>query len=167
MRFSVCLLALCSLFFAHGAAVAASEEKLPSLRLESVEILPAKPAPDTLCKLRIKIRNSGTQTASRLALNVRINGERIPGYDNLLLFQPLAPGATTDVPLYNFWSTETSRPRPKDGKLAVEVEIRKAEWMKLEKDQSGAEVWTPAGEVPGLPGPPISRSVSLAMGGKP
>ena len=163
MRHPICLLIVCSLFFAHGDASAASEEKPPSLSLEAIEVLPAQPAPDTLCKLRIKVRNSGAQTASRLALSVRINGERLPGYDNLLFFQPLAPGATADVPLYNFWSTETSRPRSKDGKLAVEVEIRKAEWMKLETKE-GAEVWTPAGEVPGLP---VSRSSTVTLGGKP
>lgn len=152
-HFASSLLVALSLLSIGGASAESQEQKAASpLVLEAIEVVPAKPAPDTLCRLRVKVRNTGTQAASRLALSVRINGKKVPGYDGLLLLQPLVPGASADVPLYNFWSTETYRPVPKGKKLSVEVELRKAEWVDL---------GTPAGDVPGLP---VSRSLTVAMG---
>lgn len=155
---------LAVLFFSQPLAGQQETKAVSPLSLESIEVTPDKPGPDTLCKLRVRVRNAGAQTASRLAFGVRLNGERIAVYESSLFLKPIVPGGTVEVPLYNFWSTESSRPAPKDGKLLVEVELREAEWMKVEKDAKGVETWTPAGEVPGLP---VSRSVTVPVQNKP
>jgi len=151
---------LAVLYFSQPLAGQQETKTVSPLNLESIEVTPDKPGPDTLCKLRVRVRNAGAQTASRLAFGVRLNGERIAVYESSLFLKPIAPGGTVEVPLYNFWSTETSRPAPKEGKLLVEVELRQAEWMKVEKDAKGAEIWTPIGAVTGLP---VSRSLTVLL----
>lgn len=131
----------------------------PPLSIEAVTVEPASPAPDTLCKLRVTIRNGGTRKASAFEIGVRINGQELPAYKSRLYLQPIEPGATGEIRLFNFWSTETGRPAPKDGKLAVEVTLTRASWVEKES-KDGAEVWTPAGAVEGLP---VSKTVTLTM----
>ena len=41
----------------------------------------------------------------------------------------LGAGQVADLPLYNFWSSETGRPYPKDGRLVVEVRLTGARWI--------------------------------------
>ncbi len=141
--------------FADQEAAAA-----PLLTLEEVTVEPTNPGPDTLCKLRVKLRNAGTQIASQLDFGVSINGQALPVYRNQLFMYPVAAGETAEIKLYNFWSTETFRPFPTDGKMKVEVTLRDARWMTVEEDEEKVEVWTPQGAVEGLP---VSRSVTLTM----
>jgi hypothetical protein len=60
-----------------------------------------------------------------------------------------------ELALYNFWTGETGRPAPADGKLSVEVSLREAKWMERSVEQAEGEppvdVWTPTGMVEGLP----------------
>lgn len=143
-----------------GAKAAKAPAKAPLLAIEEVAVAPAAPGPDTLCKLRVTLRNRGTAPASRLRFAVGIGGREVEAYRDKLWLQALPPGAATEVALYNFWTTETGRPAPKDGKLAVEVTLAEARWMKGEDDGKGAVVWTPAGEVEGLP---LARSMTLRV----
>jgi hypothetical protein len=133
----------------------------PPLVLEAVEILPRALAPDTLCQLRVQVRNRGERAISQLAFRVTVNGQELPVYRNQLFMQALPPGELSEVRLYNFWSTETGRPAPADGRLRVDVALTEAQWYRI-ADEEGVEVWTPLGEVPGLP---ASASVDLSLAG--
>lgn len=134
---------------AHGTAAKAASAPSP-LALAAVEIEPAAPGPDQLCQLRVKVRNGGDKTASRLRFTVRIDGKPVPVYDKQLYLQSLPPGATSTVRLYNFWTTETGRPVPADGKLTVRVVLEEASWEETKKE-GDVEVSRPLGAVPGLP----------------
>ncbi len=146
---------------AAGIAFAQEAEKpaAPALSVEAVTVTPSEPGVDTLCKLSVTLRNAGEQTASLLAFTVAINGQQLPVYKTELFALPLDPGAATEVPLFNFWTTETGRPAPADGNLKVEVNLTEAQWVKIEMEDE-VEVWTPVGPVPGLP---AAKSVTLKM----
>jgi len=148
------LLLLVPLLGAAGA-----ETAKPALSIESVKVEPASPRPDTLCRLSITLKNAGEQRASALEMTVKINGRELPVYKKRLYLTAVEPGATREVRLLNFWSTETGRPAPADGKLEVEVTLSRASWMQ-KTTRDGAEVWTLKGDAPGLP---VTRSVTLTM----
>jgi len=140
------------------------------LALASVEIRPANPGPDTLCQLRVKLKNGGARKVSVLAFTVRINGEPIPVYKRQIYLQTVDAGATAEIRLYNFWTTETHRPLPKDGQLRVEVALDEARWVEV-KTEAGAEVTTPGDKVPGLPvqaslAVPLKAAAPAKPGGK-
>ena len=145
------------------AAVLAQEKKpAPGLTLEAVKVDPASPGPDKLCKLSVTIRNAGAKTASALGFRVKVDGRELAVYGNELFFRPVpagSPTAVTEVKLHNFWSSETGRPFPTGGRMTVEVTLVEARWMDV-KTENGAEVWTPAGAVEGLP---VSKSVTLTL----
>jgi hypothetical protein len=135
----------------------AAESPAPELSLASITVEPAAPAAETLCRLRVEIRNSGARPASYLVFRVRVGGHELPVYGKLVTLQALPAGAATEVRLYNFWSSESGRPFPADGNLTVEVALLEARWVKVE-NQDGVEVTTPIEAVAGLP---VSRSVTL------
>ena len=143
-----------------GPSAGAQEEAAsPQVTLEAVRVTPEDPAVDTLCRLAVEIKNSGDRTVSQFGFSVRINDAELPVYTNQLFMYPVEPGSSLEIPLYNFWSTETSRPAPADGKLEIEVSLREAEWMRIEMEDD-VEVWTPLGTVEGLPS---DRAVTLTM----
>lgn len=131
-------------------AAAAGEAPPALLTLERVAVTPTDPGPDTLCQLRVTLRNQGTQPASELAFEVRVNGQDLPVYQRHLFMQRLDPGASTEVRLFNFWSTETGRPAPASGKYEVQVALLAARWYTIAQ-QGDEEVWTPGEAVAGLP----------------
>lgn len=142
----------------EGAAALA-----PQLKIEEISVEPASPAADTLCQLRVKISNTGEQIASRLGFSVSLNGQDLGVYGNQIFMYPVNPGTTEEVSLYNFWTTETSRTMPADGKLRVEVALKEAVWTQVatETDEEGEiEVWTPIGPVEKLP---TSATITLQM----
>jgi hypothetical protein len=141
----------------------AAKPPAPALTLEAVKVDPASPGPDTLCRLSVTVRSiggKGAKTASALGFRVKVDGHELPVYRNELFFRPVAPGTTAEVRLHNFWSNETGRPFPATGRMTVEVTLAEALWMDV-KTENGAEVWTPAGPVEGLP---VSKSVTLTLG---
>ncbi len=153
---------LFSLLIGLCAAVAGGQDEAassPKITIEAITIEPAAPAVDTLCKLRVTLKNEGSEIASQLDFKVKINGQLLPVYRNQLFMFPLEPGKSSDIKLYNFWSTETSRPAPQNGKLEVEVSLVGAQWTKVSMEED-VEVWQPLGEVAGLP---QSKSVTLEM----
>jgi hypothetical protein len=132
------------LFFALAAPAP------PALTVEAIRVEPAAPGPDVLCHLAVTLRNRGDRPASALELAVKLGGNPLPAYRDRILLKAVEPGATRELRLYNFWSTEPARPAPADGKLVLEVALLHAAWMQRETKE-GATVWTPAGAVPGLP----------------
>ena len=155
----------CLLLFATTAAAQDPPAATPPpparspLAVEVVTIDPAAPGPATLCRLRVKVRNGGARTASRLAFTVAINGQALPVYANQLYLQHLPPGQVTEVPLYNFWTTESGRAAAPDGKLTITVSLAEASWVEVEDDE-GVEVSRPLGAVSGLP---VSKSLTVVL----
>lgn len=145
---------------AGPAEAAADEAPTATVSVEAVVVEPPQLGPDTLCRLKVLLRNRGPRIASQLGFAVRIDGRELPVYRNQLFMFPVRPGSEpAELRLYNFWSTETGRPMPPDGELTVEVTLQEAQWMDI-RDEEGVEVWEPLGAVPGLPS---SASVSLPM----
>jgi hypothetical protein len=143
--------------FPLGALVA--EPAKPALTIESVKVEPAAPRAETLCHLTITLRNAGAQLASGLEFMVKVNGKALPAYDKRLYLVAVEPGATRELHLFNFWSTEAGRPAPASGRLDVEVTLAHASWARR-TTRDGAEVLAPAGDVPGLP---VGKSLSVIM----
>jgi len=139
----------------------AGEDKpaAPALTVESIQVEPAAPGPDTLCHLTVTVKNQGDRPASALEFTVKVGGVTLPAYRDRLFLEAVEPGASRQVKLFNFWSTETGRPTPADRKLVVEVTLTAASWMKKET-KNGATVWTPVGAVAGLPS---AKSLAVAM----
>jgi hypothetical protein len=161
-------------------AVAQAQETTSVLEVASVEVTPAKPGANTLCQLSVRLTNRSAQPVYALSFAVTVGGVELPIYRDQLFLQKLPAEQTSEVKLFNFWSEETGRPLPKDGKLAVVVELREAQFL-LESseaeeaveeantsgsaaaDADGAiEVWKPGGAVPGLP---VSAALTLEIGG--
>lgn len=161
MRYlSIVAFAAALLLVSTAALLEAQEESAtPQVTIEKIDIEPSSPAADTLCHLSVTLKNHGTEIATQLDFKVSINGTELPVYRNQLFMFPVPAGETAELKLYNFWSTETSRPMPQDGKLKVDVTLAAAQWTKVSM-QDDVEVWEPLGEVPGLP---HSQSVTLEM----
>ncbi len=126
-------------------------EAKPTLGIEAVTIEPAAPSVDTLCRLRVKVKNTGPATVSALYFRVAINGQDLEVYKNQIFMDRLDAGAETEVVLYNFWTTESRRPPPADGKLKLTVELREAQLLAVTTEDDGTEVWTLGEAVGGLP----------------
>jgi hypothetical protein len=166
-RLAVSRLALAAaclaLLLGSAAAASAQGAKKQALVLENVKVEPASPGADTLCRLSVTVRNTGDRQASAMEFAVKVNGREVRAYKNRLFLQPIEPGATREIRLLNFWSNESGRPLPADGKLGVEVTLARASWMGKEA-RNGADVWTPLGLADGLP---FTQRLSLNMMGKP
>ena len=149
---SALLAALIAIGFFIAPSLPGQEEgqSTPQLTVEKISVEPANPGPDTLCKLRVTLRNAGKEIASQLDFHVSINGQELAVYRNQLFMFPIEPEQTAEIKLYNFWSTETSRSMPKDGKLKIEVSLVGAQWMKIETEEE-VEIWKPLGPVDHLP----------------
>ena len=131
--------------------------------LESIEITPAAPGPETLCRLTATVTNGGDRAVYGFGFDVELNGRALPVYEKQLFLQVIEAGKSDAVALYNFWTSETGRPAPADGSLAVLVRLREARWVEVsevEEDGETVEVWTPAGDVSGLP-QMVSRTLKL------
>jgi len=145
------LVALGGLLLSASSPAAESPKPAASpLAVAALKVTPANPGADTLCQLRVDVANKGDRIASQLAFTVKVNGQELPVYRNQLFMQRLDPGKTSTVRLYNFWTTETSRPAPADDKYRIEVTLREAKWYEI-ATKDGAEEWTPLQPVPGLP----------------
>lgn len=118
------------------------------------------PGPESLVRLTVEIANRGEAIASALAFTVTVAGQALPVYEKQVFLKAVPPGGTTELRLYNFWTGETGRPAPADGKLPVEVTLTEARWMEVSEDEEGVEVWKPLGEVEGLP---VSVSTVVAL----
>ena len=106
----------------------ASSADQSRLSIVAVDVQPSKPGPDTLCKLRVRLRNAGTVTASDLSFQVTVNGKLLGNFLNHTFRFPLEAGKETEVSLFNFWSSEYSRPYPSDGRLVIDVRVTGARW---------------------------------------
>jgi len=143
--------ALALLAAAIAAAAPGQAPPASKLVLEAVEVEPATAAPDTLCHLRARIRNGGDAVASGFVFRVKLDDQELGVYRQQVFLDPIAPGETSSLRLYSFWTTETGRPAPASGRIAVELSLVEARWMRAEKDAEGVLVWQDLGAVEGLP----------------
>jgi hypothetical protein len=120
------------------------------LTVSSISVEPAELKPDQLCQLRVELTNKGAQIASQLGFTIKLNDQVLGIYANQLFMYPIEPNATAEFRLYNFWTSESSRPFPANGKMSIEVILNEAQWMQREVEGE-VTTWTPLGEVEGLP----------------
>ena len=116
-----------------------------------------------LCKLTATIENSGSRDAYSFAFDVEVDGHSLPVYEKQIFLQVIEAGQSEQVALFNFWTSETGRPPPADGQLEVVVRLREARWVgvsEIEEEGETVEVWTPLGDVAGLP-QTVRRSLAL------
>ena len=160
----VTLMASMSLMVTAGEAAdvqasAAAERVSPLLALDAIAIDPSNPGPTTLCKLRVKIRNMGSQAATSFLFGVRINGQELTVYKDHVYFQTIMPGTVGEVQLYNFWVTEPGHPIRKDGQLRVEVTLKEAQWVEV-RTKGNVNEYKRLGDVADLP---IALSVARPL----
>lgn len=130
------------------------------VQLRGLTLTPAAPGPDTLCKLRVTVRNDGKETVSALRFDVTVGGTSLAVYERQVFMDTVAPGAEAEVELFNFWTTETHRPAPKDGKLTVTVALSEARSTAIVTEDDGSETWTVGEPITPLPSP-VSTTVAL------
>src|SRR5258706_8455219 len=61
----------------------------PSLSVESIQVAPASPGPDTLCHLTVTLKNQGDRPASPLEFTVKVNGTSLPADRDRLFLDAL------------------------------------------------------------------------------
>ena len=137
----------------------ADDPSKSELVISSISVEPSEPTAETLCSLRVELDNRSDQIASQLEFRVKVNDTDLPVYGNQVFMYPVSAGESTEIKLYNFWSTETSRPLPKDGRLNIEVTLVSAQWIKIGVED-GVETWEPLASVPGLP---VSSKTSVQL----
>jgi hypothetical protein len=121
------------------------------LVLEAVVVRPTEAAPDSLCHLEARLRNTGKAIASSFAFRLELDDHEVGAYRDHLFLDPVAPGESRVLALFSFWTNETGRPLPPSGTIRVELTLEGARWMKQERDGEGVRVWTDLGAVEGLP----------------
>jgi hypothetical protein len=148
MRIAVtlCLVVLLDAALASRAGAAA-------VGVDAIIIEPASPAPATLCKLKVRLHNGGTQAVSYLRFNVKIDKQDVPTYKKQTYVINIDPGTADEVVLYNFYSPPVTKP------FIVQVILVEAQWVQVKKAGTSTTT-TPSGPVAGLP---LSASLSVRM----
>lgn len=151
MRIAVplCLVVLVATAFVVRAAAA-------DVGVDAIIVEPASPGPSTLCKLKVRVTNGGTQTVSYLKFNVTIDGQAVPTYLKQLYGINIAPGTAEEVGLYNFYSPSVVKP------FDVQVTLVEAQRVQVQKAGTSTTT-TPSGPVAGLP-TRASLTVHMAPG---
>lgn len=132
----------------------------PTLAIETITLDPAKPGADTLVTLTVTVKNTAEQAVTGLGFDVTVGGVELPVYDNQLFVEAVEPKASTTIELFNFWTNETGRPLPTNGKLTVEVTLREAVVLERSKADDGSPVWAFGAPVTGLP---VSGEVTVEL----
>lgn len=158
-RAALCMAILISMVSGTSAPAQTANQEKSQIGITVVAVDPTGPKAETLCTLRVELENKGDRVASQLEFKVEINAANLPVYDNQVFMVPVPTGETTEIELYNFWSTETSRQWPEDGRLNIEVTLVAAQWMNI-SEKDGIEVWEPLGPVGGLP---VSQKASISL----
>lgn len=131
-------------------SVPAEEQEAPSLTLESIEVEPTRPGREVLCRLSVRISNGGEAAASVFGFEVKVEGEALEVYRDQRYLQIIPAGETAEIELFNFWSGDSRRAAPSDGRLDVEVALTTATWV-TQRMEEGVEVTTLGTPIEGLP----------------
>ena len=112
--------------------------------VEAVTVEPQSPAPGAHCRLSVRLKNTGTQTATYFRFEVKIDGEEQAAYERYMYAAIVAPGATATIDLFNFYSPAAHAAFP------VVVTLSEAQWAEV-KWVGQTNMTTPVGPVRGLP----------------
>src|SRR5512138_1682566 len=77
----------------------AAQAAPPSVTVDGVIVEPAAPKPAALCKLKVRIKNSGTSAVSYLAFGVKIDGQEVSVYKAHTFAINIPAGSTGEVDL--------------------------------------------------------------------
>ena len=113
--------------------------------IDAVTVEPQSPAPGVPCRLSVRLKNNGTQTATYFRFEVKIDGEEQASYKRYMYAATIEPGATTTIGLFSFYSPTTA-----GATFPVVVTLTEAQWAQVKwADQMNTT--TPVGPVHGLP----------------
>lgn len=128
--------------------------------LEAVWLEPTGTEEPVLVRLAVELANRSERSLTAFGFDVEVEGVELPIYERQLFMRQLGGSETLTLDLYNFWSAETGRPAPADGRLDVRVTLREARWLEV-KTENGMEIWETGDPVPGLP---VAATARLELG---
>jgi len=135
------------------AAALVSRVDAADVRVDAILVKPASPGPSALCELKVRLKNTGSRSASYFRFNVEINGQDEPVYKQSTYAVSIDPGTTGEVALNNFYSPA--------GTKAFEVQVTLVEAQCVEVKRDGTSITiTPFGAVAGLP---VGTSLSVTV----
>ncbi|HXK09913.1 MAG TPA: CARDB domain-containing protein [Vicinamibacteria bacterium] len=117
----------------------------PPVSIEAVTVEPQSPAPGALCRLSVKLKNAGSQTATNFRFQVKTGGQEQSVYKVEVYAVNVEAGTSGKVDLHTFWVPPAAR-----GSYAVEVTLTEAQWAQV-KREGQTTTTTPAGAIDGLP----------------
>lgn len=138
---------------ALGLTTPASPAETSSVTVDAIVVEPASPAPSTLCKLKVRLKNRGTQAASYFTFSVTIDGQDVPTYKAHSYAIDVDAGATGDLDLNSFWSPATAKP------FDIKVALTEAQTVRVTKD-GNVVTTSPVAPLVGLP---VSATLSVKM----
>jgi hypothetical protein len=139
-----------SLFLETALASIAGAAKVG---VDAIVVEPTTPAPSAICRLKVRVKNSGAQAVSFLKFGVTIDGKDVPVYKAQSYAINIEAGTTDEIDLYNFYSPSESKT------FEVKVTLVEAQWVQVKKEGKTTTT-TPSGPVEGLP---ASSTLSLKM----
>jgi hypothetical protein len=151
---AVSAIALVSSAFLAPSARAAST----AVSIEAMSVGPQSPGPGVLCTLGVRLKNTGTHTATDFRFKVRIDDQDVASYGIQTFAVNVAPGTSDTIALYNFWS-----PAAPKASFPVEVTVLEGRWADV-KLESKTSTTTPIGPIEGLP---VSVTQSVRMSARP
>ncbi len=131
-----------------------SEAASPLVTVEAILVQPQSPPPDALCKLGVKLKNAGSQTASYFRFKVKIDGQDVAIYKDQLYVVNVEPKTSGTIDLYSFWT-----PAGNKASFSIEVTLVEAQWVEV-KRQGDTVTTTAVGPVEGLP---VSATETVRM----
>jgi len=135
-------IALCLAALMAGAFVFRADAA--DVRVDAIMVKPASPGPSALCELKVRLKNSGSRSASFFKFDVKIDGQEIPVYKMHAYAVNIHPGTDAELALNNFYSPAEAKA------FEVQVTLVEAQWVDVKKDGTSATT-TPSGAVAGLP----------------
>jgi hypothetical protein len=130
-----------------------SQVDAADVRVDAIMVKPASPGPSALCELKVRLKNTGSRSASYFRFSVKINGQDVPEYKVYMYAVNIDPGTAGEVALNNFNSPAGTKA------FEVQVTLVEAQWMEVKKDGTSTTS-TPSGAVAGLP---IGSSLSVTV----
>ena len=143
-------LVIVSLAFLATQARAAS----PLVSIEAVSVAPQRPGAGVLCTLGVRLKNTGTHTATDFRFKVEIDGQDVATYNNESFAVNVGPGGSDTIALHSFWSPATAK-----ADFTVEVTVLEGRWADV-KREGNTSTTTPIGPIEGLP---VSATQSVHM----
>ena len=124
--------------------------------LDAVIVSPTSPGPSSICTLKVRVKNGGSQAVSNFRFKVKVDGQELALYDRQTFAVNVEAGKSDELALYSFYSPAASK------SFDVQVTLVEAQGVQVKKDGANTTT-TPTGPVAGLPSV-ASVSVKMAAG---